>query len=114
MRPPLLRPVRRRADGWRLEWSSAWLPASVLLAGVGFSVCVYLAPGFDAAYRSVSLTVGYEVFSAVAGLAAAYVLLGRIRDPRLADYFAAAAFLVIVVENLFFLAVPVAHSYGHT
>jgi hypothetical protein len=34
------------------------------------------------------------------------LLLGRIRDPRLADYFAAAAFLAIVVENLFFLAVP--------
>lgn len=119
-RLPLLGPTRAQAlqSATSREvqggWSRAWLPGSVLLTGIALSVCVYVAPGFDVAYRSVSLTVGYEVIGAVAALAAAYVLLGRIRDPRLADCFAAAAFLVIVVENLFFLAVPVAHLYGHT
>jgi signal transduction histidine kinase len=101
------------AGGSAAPASGAWLAAGALVAGVVLSVGVYFAPGFDVAYHSVSLTVGYEVFTAVAALAAAYVLLGRTRDPQLCDYLTAAAFVVIVIGNLFFLAVPVAHLYGH-
>jgi signal transduction histidine kinase len=82
--------------------------------GACFTVCVYLVPGVDVAYRSSLLTAGYEAFSAAVALAAAYLLLGRGRgDLRPADHLVAAAFLIWAVENLLFLVVPTAHAYGH-
>lgn len=107
-------PDSRLAVDPRAGPAPGWLTVSALVAGIGFSLCAYLVPGFDVAYRSVLLTVAYEVLCAVAGLAAAYLLLGRTRaGGQLSDYLLAAALLVSVVDNLFFLAVPMAHAYGH-
>jgi signal transduction histidine kinase len=91
------------------------LPVGAFLAGAAFTACVYLAPGFDVAYRSVPLRVGTDVLGAVVGVAVAFVLLGRPGDtPLLGDQLVAAAFLISAAANLFFLTVPTAHAYGQT
>jgi signal transduction histidine kinase len=87
----------------------------VLILGVVFTAFVYLLPGFDVAYRSTELIVGNEVLAATGALAMLFLLLGRKPgQPRLTDHLLAAAFFVLLVDNLFFLAIPVAHNYGRT
>jgi hypothetical protein len=102
---------------WGSRSSARWLPVWVFLVGACFTACVYLLPGdmFDVAYRSVSLRVASEAFGSLAGLAFAYLVVGRARGgPCLADYLVAAAFIVAAVENIVFLAFPTAHNYGYT
>jgi hypothetical protein len=88
---------------WGSRSSARWLPVWVFLVGACFTACVYLLPGdmFDVAYRSVSLRVASEAFGSLAGLAFAYLVVGRARGgPCLADYLVAAAFIVAAVDNI--------------
>jgi signal transduction histidine kinase len=82
--------------------------------GAALTVCAYLLPGFDVAYRSHELHTGVQAFGAAVALAAACVFLGRAGDgPCPAEQLIACALLVSAVANIGFLVVPTAHAYGH-
>src|SRR5579883_2677683 len=93
----------------------AALAAGALGLGSAFTLAVYLAPGFDVAYRSAPLHIGVETFGAACGALGAFVLLGRARSaPRLDEHAVAAAFLVLFLENVFLRVVPTVLAGGDT
>jgi signal transduction histidine kinase len=81
--------------------------------GVGATLAIALVPGLRFAYHLPALHVASETAGAIVALAAAVLLLARVRySPRLDDLLIASAFVLLGFSKLLFAAIPVSIGIG--